>query len=165
MRLEGFGIRGDLPAGWEGRIFRLAGGWPTLHVANFPLPPTDGEFGSAALSTMGSAGAFLSLTEYAPRLAGRGLFASRAVTRSLAAADFDARVMVRMRAGRSGVQRFFTVGTRPFCLHVVVGSLPSRSELAAGVSSILTGLLIDPDFTFPGPEGATEADEGSLRRL
>jgi hypothetical protein len=165
MRLEGYGIGTDIPDGWEGRIFRLAGGWPTLHVANFPLPPTDGEFGSLALSSMTASGAFLALTEYAPRLARRGLFGSRTVTRSLAAADFDSHVMVRMRPGRFGVQRFFTVGTRPFCLHVVVGSSPSVSGLAAGASSILAGLRIDPFSTFAGPEGAPGADEGSLRRL
>jgi hypothetical protein len=114
---------------------------------------------------MGSSGVFIAVTEYAPRLAGRGLFASLAVPHSLPAADFDSRVMVRMRPGRFGVQRFFTVGTRPFCLHVVVGSVPSVSRLAAGGSSILAGLQIDPDSTFPGPEGAPAADEGSLRRM
>jgi hypothetical protein len=163
MRLEGYGIGAELPSGWEGRIFRLFGGWPTLHVANFPLPPTDGEFGSVALSAMGSSGVFMALTEYAPRLAGRGLFGSRAVTRSLAATDFDSHVMVRMRPGRFGVQRFFTVGARAFCLHVVVGSLPSVGQLAAGATSILSGLRIDPDFTSPGPDAAPEADQGSLR--
>jgi hypothetical protein len=165
MRLQGYGILADLPAGWEGRIFRLADGWPTLHVANFPLPSADGEFGSLALSTMGPSGVFIALTEYAPRLAGRGLFGSRAVTRSLAAADFDSRVMVRLLPGRFGVQRFFTVGPRPFCLHVVVGSLPGLSELAAGASSILAALQIDPASTSPEPGGAPEADEGSLRRM
>jgi hypothetical protein len=158
-------MQAELPAGWEGRIFALAGGWPTLHVANFPLPATDGEFGSVALSTMDANGVFLALTEYAPGLAGRGLFGPRAVTRSLAASDFDSRVMVRTRPGRFGVQRFFTVGSRPFCLHVVVGSLPSVSGLAAGASSILAGLRIDPDSTFPGPDGAPEADQGSLHRM
>ena len=165
MRLEGYGIHAEIPEAWEGRIFRLFGGWPTLHVANFPLPPSDGEFGSAALSTMDATGAFLALTEYAPWLAGHGLFASQAVTRSLAAADFDSRVMVRMRPGRFGVQRFFTVGTRPFCLHVVVGSDPGVRQLAAGGSSILAGLRIDLDSGFPGPEGGPEADQGSARRL
>jgi hypothetical protein len=165
MRLEGYGIHAELPDGWEGRIFRLLGGWPTMHVGNFPLPPNDGEFGSGALSTMDSKGAFLALTEYAPRLAGRGLFGSRTVTRSLAAPDFDARVMVRMRPGRFGVQRFFTVGTRPFCLHVVVGAVPGVGQLAAGVSSILAELRIDADSGFPGPEGGPEADQGSVRRF
>jgi hypothetical protein len=165
MRLEGYGIHAELPDGWEGRIFRLFGGWPTLHVANFPLPPKDGEFGSVALSTMDSSGAFLALTEYAPGLAGRGLFGSPVITRSLVAGDFDSRVMVRMRPGRFGVQRFFTVGTRPFCLHVVVGSLPGVSQLAAVASSILAGLRIDPDSGFPGPEGGPEADQGSARRM
>jgi hypothetical protein len=165
MILESYGIRIDLPAGWEGRIFRLAGGWPTLHAANFPLPPSDGEFGGVALSTMGSNGVFLALTEYAPRLAGRGLFSDREVTRSLAAADFDSRAMARIRPGRFGVQRFFTVATRPFCLHVVVGSPPGVNQLAAGASSILEGLRIDPESGFPGPEGGPEADQGSLRRV
>jgi len=166
VRIEGYGIGVDLPAGWEGRIFRLVEGWPTLHAANFALPPEDGEFGSLALSSMGPAGVFIALTEYTPRLAGRGLFGSQGLRLPLAG-DFDSRALVRLRSGRFGVQRFFTAAERALCLYVGVGSVPSRAALVDTARPVLSTLEIGPatPASTEGQDSGAEATGASLRRL
>ena len=39
MIVEAHGIGLDVPDGWEARIYRRPHGDPTLHAANFALPP------------------------------------------------------------------------------------------------------------------------------
>jgi hypothetical protein len=121
VKISGHGIEVDLPDGWDGRIYRRPEGDPTLHAANFPLPAEDGDFGARALGSLGPDGIFIVLTEYRPDLAGEGLFSARGLPDSLQASEFSADALQRPRPGQSGVQRFFTVGRRPFCLYVVVG--------------------------------------------
>ena len=51
----------DLPAGWEGRIYRRTLGYPIAHAGSFALPPHDGDFGSGAIVAMGPTDAFAAL--------------------------------------------------------------------------------------------------------
>ena len=144
MILNGHGIRVDLPEGWEGRIFRRPEGDPTLHAANFALPPDDGDFGTGATSAMADDGVFIALTEYDPALAGQGLFARRGAPASLRARDPHPRGLLRTRPGQSGVQRFFSQAGRAFCLYVVVGTRPTPSTLVAQANRVLKSLQIEP---------------------
>ena len=52
MRVAAHGIALDLPRRWEAHLYRLPGGDPLLHEASFPLPATDGDFGSGATAQM-----------------------------------------------------------------------------------------------------------------
>jgi hypothetical protein len=144
MELSGYGITVDLPPGWEGRIHRHPEGDPTLHAGNFPLPVEDGDFGSRALGAMGSGGAFLVVTEYDPALASRGLFFPQAPAPLPATSELNAWALLRVRHGQFGIQRFMTTGGRPFCVYVVVGTVPSPSALLAGVNAVLRTLSIVP---------------------
>jgi hypothetical protein len=138
------GLEVRIPAGWEGRLFRLPGTGPTLHAANFPLPSHDGSFGAEATSAMGDDGVFIALVEYEPELAGTGLFSSQGLPAPLHARDVSARALQRRIPGRFGVQRFFTQSGRAFCLYTVIGSNPSRDALVRRANDLLADLRIDP---------------------
>ena len=162
MRLAGAGLAAEVPAGWDARIYtrplaapavlpaprvspferqaRAAGGTASLHAASFPLPADDGDFGTEATSTMPAGGAFLALLEYevgGGLEPGVGLFAARGLPGALRRGDFAPEAMLRPRPGRGGVQRFFTVAGRPFCLYAVIG----RAAESTGALGELNGLL------------------------
>lgn len=133
MRLAAHGIALELPRGWEGRIYRIAGGDPILHAANFPLPATDGDFGSGATASMPADGAFLALKEYRPGprlLPGAGLFEGRQVPLPLEPGRFHPRALQVGRARQAGFQHFFTAAGRPFCLYAVIETAAARSASA-----------------------------------
>jgi len=145
-RFAAHGIVLEIPEGWEARTFRHAHGESTLHAANFPLPPTDGEFGTHATERMPAGGVFLALTEYRPDSKlepGKGLFAG-GPPQHLQPDDFSERSLLRAHRGQLGVQRFFTAARRPFCLYVVAGSRAAVARHAATVTSCLRTLQVEP---------------------
>jgi len=134
MSLAAHGITVELPDGWDGRIYRLAGGAPILHAASFALPASDGDFGSSATGVMPDGGAFFALKEYVPdrRLhPGRGLFAARALRAPLDARRFHPRALQVGRRGQAGMQHFFTAGERPFCLYAVISTIRAQAHAAS----------------------------------
>jgi hypothetical protein len=139
-RLSAYGISLELPAGWEARAF--SHGEPTIHLATFPLPRSDGEFGSRATARLPADGLFLALTEYAVRPAEleEGIFAARA-PRSLDARELSERTLLRPIAGQRGLQRFFSIAGRAFCVYVVCGR-DGRRRLAAA-NEALASLQVD----------------------
>jgi hypothetical protein len=142
-RVDAYGISLELPAGWEANAFRHEGGEPTVHVASFRLPRSDGEFGTGATGDMPHDGLFLALTEYrvADEELGSGIFAGRR-PRSLEPALLSPHTLLRPVAGQSGLQRFFTATGRAFCLYVVAGSEGRQRLDAANV--VLASLQIGP---------------------
>jgi hypothetical protein len=143
VRIAGHGIALDLPRGWEGRIVRLAGGPPTLHAANFPLPVEDSDFATGAVAQMPADGVLVVLTEYERDLARTALFAHEGIPRPLPADAVRSESLLRRLPGQAGVQRFFTHAGRAFCLYVVVGALPSRPELVGRANAILGTVAIE----------------------
>lgn len=128
MRIAAHGIELELPPGWDGRIYRVAGGDPVLHAATFALPATDGDFGSSATGSMPAHGAFLALKEYrpGPRLRpGLGLFAPHPVQLPLPPTRFHPRMLQVGRPGQAGFQHFFTTSGRAFCLYAVIDTTPA----------------------------------------
>ena len=142
MMLSRHGLEVRVPAGWEGKVFRLPGTGPTLHAANFPLPSHDGNFGAHATSAMGDDGVFIAVVEFDARLAGQGLFAGQGLPLPLRTRDVSPRALQRLIRGRYGVQRFFTEGNRAFCLYAVIGSRPSRDALIRKANDLLGALRI-----------------------
>jgi hypothetical protein len=144
MRLAAHGIGLELPRGWEGRIYRIAGSDPILHAANFPLPATDGDFGSGATAMMPAHSAFLALKEYrpGPRLVqGAGLFAARSIPLPLEPGRFHPRALQVGRAGQAGFQHFFTASGRPFCLYAVIETAAAFAARASSRVDELTRIL------------------------
>jgi hypothetical protein len=144
MRIDGHAVAVDAPRGWEAKMFRPPGTEPTLHLANFPLPPKDGDYGAGALSTMGPTGVFAVLTEFDPALATEPLFAQTGLPVPIAAEDLSPKALQHRVPGQAGLQRFFNVHGRAFCLYVVVGTQPSVEDLVQTLNAVLAGIRIGP---------------------
>lgn len=143
MRLAGFGIAIELPKGWDGRLFRRPEGEATLHAATYGLPASDGDFGPKATRLMPDDGVLVVLTEYRRRLAGKGLYAPRGLPRRLRTAELNPSGVLGGRPGQAGVQRFFTIRGRPFCLYVVVGARGHGRRLVRDANDVLKTISIE----------------------
>ena len=154
-RLTGHGLAVGLPARWEGRLYRRvvaeaggrpgqrhAAGWPgershpVLHLANFALPASRGDYGTGAVERMGSAHLFVALLEFGADCLGTALYAPVGIPR-VRPGQFNPNGMQRRVAGQAGFQHFFTEAGRPFCLYVVIGSHRQAVPLANEVNAVL----------------------------
>lgn len=154
-RLAGHGLAVGLPARWEGRIYRRvvtqdgaepgrphALGWPgelshpVLHLANFALPASRGDFGTGAVERMGAEHMFVALLEYGADCLGTALYAPVGLPR-LQPGQFNPNGMQRRVAGQAGFQHFFTEANRAFCLYVVIGSHRQAVPLTKQVNAVL----------------------------
>ena len=116
---------------------------PVAHLANFPLPPVRGDYGSGAVELMRTADIFVALVEFEPEAASTPLFSHRGIPR-FGVNDFSPHTMQRTIAGMCGAQAFFNRNGRAFCLYVVLGSHALRAPLVAQVNALLAGLEIEP---------------------
>jgi hypothetical protein len=161
--LAAHGLSVVLPDRWEGRLYlrsalsgdgdhRAAYGWPeeqvnpVLHLANFALPPSRGDFGTGAVELMGEQHAFVSLFEYGREEADRPLFAARGFPR-LTVRDFGPNQLQRRLPGQLGCQRFFTEQARAFCLYAVLGSERHAVSLVQEVHEALARLRVGERWT------------------
>lgn len=152
-RVEAYGLAAELPDGWDGEIYRrdaevlgrapsaLFGATevatPIVHLANFPLPTTRGDYGGGAVELMGRGGIFISLLEHPADEGRTAMFAGKGIPWPLRASDFDPNQMQRTIGGQAGCQRFFTHAGRAFCLYVAIGSYAQRSLLVREVNAAL----------------------------
>ncbi len=147
MILSAHGIEIALPHGWSGRLFSRQHGAATLHVGNYALALSDGEFGDRSTEAMRPGATFLALTEYragAGLRPGHGLFAASRIPRSFDPSQFSVRGLAHPRPGQVGSQHFFTAAERPFCLYVVLaGARTMRRRQLAHVAHVLKTLRID----------------------
>lgn len=152
MRVNAHGLEVEVPRGWDGEIYRRSGGFealggPTeqthavLHLGNFPLPGSRGDYGSGAVEIMRADNVFLSLFEFGAESVGKALFSAQGLPR-VSADDFAPHSMQRPLPGQSGAQYFFTVGGRAFCLYVALGSHARRRELVPEINQILGSLSL-----------------------
>lgn len=146
-RLSAYGLTVELPAGWDGRLFGrdIAGGSrAALHAATFPLPAERGDFGSGAVDLMGPDDVLVVVLEYDPAQAGRGLFAGDGLPVPLDSGAFTPGALQRAIAGQAGLQSFFSVGDRAFCLYVVIGqaSTGGRDRPVERANDLLRGLTV-----------------------
>jgi hypothetical protein len=144
--LAAHGLRAELPRRWEGRLYLRTEDQhqanPVLHLANFALPPSRGDFGTGAVERMGEQHVFVSLFEYGADEAGRPLFAAHGFPR-LTVRDFAANQLQRRLPGQLGCQRFFTDRGRAFCLYVVLGSARHAASLVQEVHEVIARLQVE----------------------
>ena len=152
MRVRAHGLEVDIPRGWDGEIYRRGGGFTALgdkaeqtravlHLANFPLPQSRGDYGSGAVEMMGADGIFISLFEFGPESVGKALFSAQGLP-IVSADDFDPHSMQRPLPGQSGAQHFFTLGERAFCLYLALGSHARRRQLVPEINQVLGSLSL-----------------------
>jgi hypothetical protein len=151
--LNAHGLGVTPPSGWDAEIYTrdldprimtpqgvIEAVPPIAHIANFGLPPVRGDYGGGAVELMESGAVFVALLEHAPDEADTALFRGKGIPWPLAADDFDPNNLQRGIAGQSGIQRFFLVDGRPFCLYVVLGSHRLRATLVREVNAVLAGI-------------------------
>lgn len=146
LTIAGHGISIDLPAGWEGLIYRRKEAHPILHAGSFALPAGDGDFGTGAIDAMGPADVFFALLEYDGALGGYGLFGELGIPIPVRTGELSPRAFPRIVRGRMAVQKFFTEHDRAFCLYLVAAA-PDGMPPRGGVRSanrILRTLRIEP---------------------
>jgi len=146
VRVAAHGLSVDAPSAWEVAIYRRPAQpgettFPVLHAATVALPAERGDYGSGLVELLGPSDVFVSLLDFGPGDAGSRLFASQAVP-TLAPDMYRPKALQRVIAGQAGVQRFFTVAGRAFCLYSVVGSYAGRPVLCAGANQLVATLQI-----------------------
>lgn len=167
--LAGSGIAVDVPGGWDARIYtrppepsdlRAANAFgppqaaqqapqvpqqettgAVMHVASFPLPPETGDYGGGAVELMSTKDLLVVLFEHGRQSANTPLFAATSIPR-IQATDVSPVQLQRVLEGQGGVQRFFTVAGRAFCLYVVFGSFARRVRTIPVVNGILDTISI-----------------------
>ncbi|MDQ2728190.1 MAG: hypothetical protein M3Y91_10095 [Actinomycetota bacterium] len=117
---------------------------PFLHLANFPLPPRRGAFGTGAVELMSGPDTLIVLFEYSADSLGTALFAPSRMPRVLHPGAFNSQALQRILPGQGGYQAFFTESGRAFSLYVVLGSLTQAVANLPAVNEVLAGLRIDP---------------------
>lgn len=175
--LAAHGIEVTLPSGWEGRVFRRpshgevaasAADGPAapageathavVHLSTIPLPPDLGDFGSAAVPSLGADDVLVVLFEYGPESVSQPMFARAGVPRTLGPDDFSPGVLQRAVRGQAGAQVFCNEAGRAFCLYVVLGAYANRQRLIPRVNAVLGALTIGPGG---GASGTASAANGA----
>jgi len=147
--IERDGVKVNVPSGWECRIGRLSetgGGertFPVLHASTVPLTGPRADFGGGVVERLGPDDVFVSLIEFGPEEANTSLFKNVDELPTLDIGMFHRNQLQRRIRGQAGVQRFFTIDGRPFCLYVVLGSIARAPELVAKANELLAGLAVD----------------------
>lgn len=144
--LRAHGLAVQAPPAWDVRVFRRTPTHPEeqtfaiMHAATFALPSRRGDYGSGAVELMRASDVLVALVEQDPAAAHTALFA-RAGLPTARPEDFSPRALQRTLRGQSGVQYFFHVAGRAFCLYIVLGSharrrrlVPEANRLAAAVA-------------------------------
>ncbi len=149
MILEAHGIRVGVPAGWSGKVFARSQRTATLHAGDFQLPLSeDGEFGPQSTSEMPPVASFLAVTEYEPGAGlhpGTGLFAPRGIHLPLDPSRFSGTGLAHPRPGQLGMQHFFSLSGRAFCLYVVLsGPRARRRRQLLVLDHVLGSLRVAP---------------------
>ena len=162
--LRGHGFAIEPPPGWEARIYRrtaptapdnagnraaAAGrsGWlgeqtlPVVHLADFPLPASRGDYGSGAVESMHSGNMFLAVLEFGQECLGTALY--DAARPQVEPRRFSPNGLQRILPGQCGAQYFFTEKGRPMCLYVVLGSQTDLVRSSARVNAVLDRLAVD----------------------
>jgi hypothetical protein len=149
MKLAGHGFAVDLPTGWEARLFRrrFALGaeqqLPVLHLANFPLPDTRGDFGAGVVEHLRADDVFMVLFDYGTEAADEPLFARRGMPK-VTARDFQGSRLQRTIPGQLGLQHFFQEHGRGFCLYAVIGARRGLAAAVPACNAVLSGVQVQP---------------------
>lgn len=147
-RLSAAGLAVTPPAGWEASIYRRppAPGeqtYPVVHAATIPLLPGRGDYGGGLVEMLGPDDVFVGVLEFGPQAARSALFNTLTAVPGLTPDSYRPRQLQRTIAGQAGVQRFFTVAGRAFCLYSVIGSVANRIPLTSRANQVIATFAVD----------------------
>jgi hypothetical protein len=142
-RLSGHGLAIDVPRHWDAHIFRRFASGPEtahaiLHAGNFALPAAMSDYGDGAVQTMAGGHVLVTLVEFHPSSTGTALFAARGLPLPLRPEQANRTTLQHALGGQAGIQRFFSVRGRAWCLYVVLGSFEERERLVAAVNAVVS---------------------------
>lgn len=146
--VERDGIRAEVPVGWDCRIgkqFESGEGelaFLVLHAATKPLTGLRADYGGGVVETLGTTDVFVALIEYGPAESNSALFQNRSALPTLEVSQFHRNQLQRRIRPQAGVQHFFTIEGRPFCLYVVLGSIANGRELVQEANMFLEGVTV-----------------------
>lgn len=147
-RLERHGLSAEVPPGWEcriGKTYESGDGEQTyslLHASTVPLIGSRADYGGGVVENLGPADVFVSLVEFGPEEAGSALFGEVDQLPVLEQSMFHRNQLQRRIRGQAGVQHFFTLTGRPFCLYVVLGSIVNSAALVDRANELVQGLAV-----------------------
>jgi hypothetical protein len=148
-RIAALGLAASPPAGWEAAIFRRPAApgevtLPVFHAATVPLSPGRGDYGGGLVELLGPADVFVSLLEFGSGAVRTPLFPDAAGLPNLTPGAFHPKQLQRIIPQQAGVQRFFSVRGRAFCLYAVIGSFANRVPLSFRANQLIASLEISP---------------------
>jgi hypothetical protein len=147
VTLRGNGLTLDVGHGWEARMWvpdvpPPAINRPVIRLANFPLPLTKDTYAEEVADGLRPGDVVVSLVEFEPASAGRGLYAHEGVP-AIRLADLDPRAVQGGGTGRAGLQRFFSANGRAFSLYVIAreggGLRAALRQLDVALRSLTVG--------------------------
>jgi hypothetical protein len=135
------------PTGWEAAIYRRppdhgAQTYPILHAATVALPADRGDYGGGVVELLGPNDVFVSILDFGPEAARSPLFSGLTAVPGLTPDAYRPRQLQRTIRGQAGVQRFFSMAGRGFCLYSVIGSVGNRVVLTARANEILATIRV-----------------------
>ena len=145
--IAAMGLAVTPPTGWEAAIYRrpAANGaqtYPILHAATVALPADRGDYGAGVVELLGPDDVFVSILDFGPDAARSPLFSGLSAVPGLTPDAYRPRQLQRTIRGQAGVQRFFSMAGRGFCLYSVIGSVANRVVLTARANEILGTIRI-----------------------
>ncbi len=147
-RISSAGLSLAPPSGWEATIYQrppLAGEvtYPVVHAATVPLVPGRGDYGGGLVETLGPTDVFVGFLEFGPDAAASALFGRLQGVPGLTPDMFRPRQLQRTIVGQAGVQRFFTIQGRAFCLYSVIGAMANRVTLTARANQVIGTFFVE----------------------
>jgi hypothetical protein len=147
-RISSDGLSVVPPAGWEATIYRRPAmkgeiTYPVVHAATVPLLGGRGDYGGGLVETLGSQDVFVGVLEFGPDAARTPLFNRLQGVPGLTPDVYRPRQLQRTIPGQAGVQRFFTVAGRAFCLYSVIGSMANRVALTHRANQFIASFRVE----------------------
>lgn len=145
--VAGFGLSMTIPTGWEAVIYRRPPAQgetthPVAQAATVPIPTQRGDYGGGIVETLGPTDVFIAFLEFGPQASSSALFPATQYAPVVTADSYRARQLQRTVPGQAGVQRFFSIAGRSFCLYSVIGSLSARVALCASANQLISSFRV-----------------------
>jgi hypothetical protein len=164
--LDGYGLRIQLPEGWDGLVRGPAGTMfgPHLHAANFELPEQDDDVASSARAGMTEDQVTIVVIDVTTALARdvRGPqepYEPAELPVRIRPEDFTDRVEA-VDPDHASARRQVSVGDRSLELRVEFGTDPPPERLVAEANDVLTSLSIEPLGETSGYRRHVDVDDG-----